>query len=149
MMTVDAPDPRGPTGSQSVSLRPTRSSSVVRPGRIHSASPQDVAHSQAFGDDVYHKDAQITRIFYQNVKGLTYSSSGEDFKYCLDSLQSLQTDIAGLSETNLPWLQAPYLQADSRQCLRQQFHTGKVVFSSPSSEADPVEISDNFQAGDL
>ena len=70
-------------------------------------------------------------------------------KYCLDSLQSLlQIDfVVGLSETNLPWLQAHHLQADFRQCLHRQFHISKAVFSSPSSEVDPVELSDNFQSG--
>ena len=54
-------------------------SNMTRPGRNRGARPQDTEYHRALGDDVYHKDVQSTRIFFQNVKGLTYSTSGEDF----------------------------------------------------------------------
>lgn len=87
-----------------------------RPGRIRSALPQDSMRRQSFGDNVFHKDDLHTRVFFQNTNGLTPSSSCKYFKYCLNSLHSLQTDIVCLSETNLPWLQASHLQADFRAC---------------------------------
>jgi hypothetical protein len=62
-----------------------------RPGRHRSAEPQDVMHRTSYGDTVYRKDDLHTRILFQNVKGLTSSTSCEDFKYCLDSLHPLQT----------------------------------------------------------
>ena len=90
-----------------------------RPGRHRTAEPQDVMHRTPYGDSVYRKDDLHTRILFQNVKGLTASTSCEDFKYCRDSLHSLQTDIVGLSETNLPWTQSSHIQSDFRQCLRR------------------------------
>ena len=41
--------------------------------------------------------------FFQNVKGLTYSSSGDDYEYYLQNLKNLQVDVAGMAETNTPW----------------------------------------------
>ena len=120
---------------------------TLRPGRIRAATPQDTLHRTAFGDTIYHKDEMHTRILFQNVKGLTPSTSCEDFKYCLDSLSSLQTDIVGLSETNVPWIQSTHHQADFRTCLRRQFNIGKVVFGSPETQVDPIAPNDNFQAG--
>jgi hypothetical protein len=105
-------------------------------------------HRTSFGDTVVHqKDAFHSRIFFQNIKGLTASPSCEDFKYSLASLSDLQTDIVSLSETNLPWEQTPHIQADFRSCLRRQFTTGKVVFGSPNSTVDPIQPNDSFQAG--
>ena len=148
-MTIDNVSP--PQGSLQVSDPPVRTPTFFdmhRPGRNRNAPPQDLDPLRAFGDDVYHKDAQFTRLFFQNVKGLTYSTSGEDFKYVLDSLKSsVQADVVGLSETNLPWIQAVHLQDDFRQCLRRQFLVGKTVFSSPSIDIDPIDITDKFQAG--
>ena len=82
MMNAAAPAPRGPSGSLSVPVLPTNTSVSrhFRPGRHRVASPQDSFHLHAFGDNVHQKDAQSTRIYFQNVKGLTYSPSGEDFK---------------------------------------------------------------------
>ena len=104
-------------------------------------------HKRSFGDDVIFKDSTHTRIFFHNVKGLTFSTSCEDFKYCLDSLHSLQMDLVGISETNLPWLQVPHLTAEFRHCLRRQFTVGKGEYSSPDSTVDPVLPTGNFQAG--
>ena len=89
-----------PTGPMFIS-RPSTFFPTLRPGRNRNrnAIPTDSLHRQSFGDDVFFKDSTHTRIFFQNVKGLTFSSSCEDFKYCLDSLHSLQTDLVGLSET--------------------------------------------------
>jgi hypothetical protein len=46
-----------------------------------------------YGDSIYHKQDRSTRIF-QNVKGLTYSVSGEDYEYYLHNLKAVQVDIA-------------------------------------------------------
>ena len=126
--------------------RPPTFFPTLRPGRNRNASPADLKHRHLFGDDVFFKDSTHTRIFFQNVKGLTFSTSCEDFKYCLDTLH-LQMDLVGLSETNLPWLQLPHLSAEFRNCIRRQFTVGKAVYSSPASTVDPILHTDNFQAG--
>ena len=118
-----------------------------RPGRKQFATPQDETPNVSYGDDVYSKHPDTMRIFFQNIKGLTHSAACEDYKYCLHSLSNLQADIVGLTETNTPWLQAPHLQADFRQCIRRQFNLGKVVFGSPDEIADPIEPRDIYQAG--
>ncbi|KAI2501850.1 hypothetical protein MHU86_12615 [Fragilaria crotonensis] len=110
-------------------------------------TPQDAAPRKFYGDDVYLKHPDAFRIFFQNVKGLTYSSGCEDYKYCLHNLSTLSVDIAGLSETNTPWNQLAHLQSDFRRCLRRQFSQCKVEFGSPSTEIDPVKVTDVYQAG--
>jgi hypothetical protein len=120
----------------------------LRPGHTQSQDLYNPSPDQSFGNDVYIKDKNHVRIFFQDTKGLTSAPSCEDFKYYLDSLFSLETDIVGLSETNLPWLQIPHLlQAEFRQCMRRQFSTGKVAFGSPVREVDPVAPTENFQGG--
>ena len=89
-----------------------------RPGRTRKAAHDPHQH-HSFGDSISNKDDFHTRIFFQNIKGLTSSSGCEDFKYCLASLATFQTDIVGLSETNMPWNQVPHLPADFRACLRR------------------------------
>ena len=138
--------PRSGTGIPPI-LYPPPSFATIRPGRTRSAEPQDSSYMLSFGADFNIKDASHTRIFYQNIKGLSVSTGCEDFKYCLSSLHNLQVDYCGIVETNLPWTQAPHLQSEFRQCLRRQFTTGKAVFGSPSSDVDPVTHTTKFQAG--
>ena len=120
---------------------------TLRPGRTRVADPHDTAHWQSFGDTVHEKDASHTRFFFQNIKGLTNSTSCEDFKYTLHSLHGLHVDFCGLAETNLPWLQVPHLQDEFRQCVRREYITGNVVFSSPDDLVDPVTPNTSFQSG--
>ena len=135
-----------PTYTKNLKIPGPISLSSSHPGRTRKAA-HDPHHRQSFGGSISTKDDFHTRVFFQNIKGLTSSSSCEDFKYCLDSLVSFKTDIVGLSETNVPWDQVPHLPADFRTCLRRQFHTGKAIFSSPNAIVDPVKSTDAFQAG--
>ena len=132
-----------PTCLKNLKLPVPLSLPTSRPGRIRNAT-HDPHHRQSFGNSIHKRDDFHTRVFFQNTKGLTSSTSCEDFKYCLDSLASFKTDVVGLSETNMPWEQVPHLPADFRACLRRQFHTGKAVFSSPSPQFDPVKSTDAF-----
>jgi hypothetical protein len=86
------------------------------------------------------------RILFQNVKGLTYSNLGDDYEYYLNCLQELQTDIAGLAETNTPW-QLFHKRNDFLSRARKYHSITKVVFGGPSETTDPVASKDNFQAG--
>ena len=120
---------------------------TLRPGRTRVADPHDTAHWQSFGDSVHTKDETHTRFFFQNIKGLTNSTSCEDFNYTLHSLHGLHVDFCGLAETNLPWSQVHHLQDDFRHCLKREYITGNVVFSSPNEQVDPVAPTTSFQSG--
>lgn len=74
-----------------------------RPGRIH-ARIQGGAHSDhTFGDAIIYKEPGSTRFFFQNVKGLTHTTGGEDNNYFLSSMASFAVDVFGMSETNTSW----------------------------------------------
>ena len=49
-----------------------------RIGRNIIRQPMDEHPSQSFGDPIYTKSPDSTRLFFQNVKGLTYSAHGND-----------------------------------------------------------------------
>ncbi len=84
--------------------------STHRPGRSIIRTPVDEHPQTSFGDSPYVEDDSATRFFFQNIKGLTHTSSGEDYKHYLSSLHDLNhVDIAGLAETNSAWSH-PHLQ---------------------------------------
>ncbi|KAI2497152.1 hypothetical protein MHU86_17355 [Fragilaria crotonensis] len=72
----------------------------TRPGRQPRHTSIDPAPSVSYGDPVIQKPTGSIRLFFQNVKGLTYTSTKEDYNYYLKCLQGLDVDIMGLSETN-------------------------------------------------
>ena len=86
------------------------------------------------------------RLFFQNVKGLTYSTGVEDYKYYLSQMAAFSVDCFGLAETNTAW-QHYYLQLHYRECVQRQFRVGKTVFGFPSREVDSCSEKETFQAG--
>ena len=117
-----------------------------RSGRIlHRKSLDTVAHI-SFGDPIIYKDPLSTRFMFQNVKGMTYSTGCEDYKYFLSAMMSYSVDLYGMAETNTGW-QHNFLQSDFRACVRRQFQYGKTVFGYPSPEIDHLPIKETFQAG--
>ena len=48
---------------------PSFSPHSVRPGRTRKAAPTDTAHRHSFGDNVYFKDPQHTRLFFSKHEG--------------------------------------------------------------------------------
>jgi hypothetical protein len=42
--------------------------------------PSDPVPDKSFGDSIIQKDELTTRLFFQNIKGLTSSTSGEGFR---------------------------------------------------------------------
>ena len=62
------------------------------------------------GDSHLVRDKNDIRIFYETVKGLTYSHTGEDCNYYLMNTQTIGADIIGMAETNTAW-QHHHLQA--------------------------------------
>ena len=117
-----------------------------RKGRKFWESPMDPQPMKSFGDSVIQKSAGSLRLFFQNVKGLSSSAGSEDYRYYLDCLQSLQVDVAGLSETNTCW-QHPHLRDDFTSIVRKQYRQSKVVYGSPIHSVDPIPSNETFQAG--
>ena len=142
MTQPKATAPPPPSTSTLTLPRTTR----VRQGRNIIRTPTDEHPNHSYGDSPYVKDAHVTRLFFQNVKGLTHSSSGEDYKYYLSSLHDLSVDIAGLAETNSAWYH-PHLKSDFKQCVQRQFGNHRVSFGHPSPEVDPPHFRETFQAG--
>jgi hypothetical protein len=91
----------------------------------------------SYGDNIHNKQDQHTRIFFQNVKGLTHSITSEDYEYYLHNLKTLQVDIAGLAETNSPW-QLYHIRRDFLQQTKKHYQTSKTVFGSIDQQIDPV-----------
>ena len=117
-----------------------------RPGRTLRERATDPNPEQRFGDAISQKHPDSTRIFFQNVKGLTYSNTGEDYRYYLSCLRAYQVDIAGLAETNTCWSH-PHLQTAFRTSLRSFPGQAKVTFGYPTRNIDPCTEKESFQAG--
>jgi len=117
-----------------------------RPGRRLREHNIDPSPTTNYGSSIQQKDPTSTRFLFQNIKGLTYSTSGEDYKYLLSCLHGYQVDIAGLAETNTCWSHS-HLTSEFRNHLRKQFKQSKVTFSSPSTKIDPCHPKESFQAG--
>jgi hypothetical protein len=119
-----------------------------RPGRLihHHRQDHDTTILQSYGSDFRHKDEQSVRFFFQNVKGLTYSTSCEDYEYYLHHLKLLQVDVAGLAETNSPW-QLQHIKSEFLKRAKKYSTISKTVFGSVHPSIDPVSSTDKFQAG--
>ena len=119
-----------------------------RPNRHFSKyQADDLNILTSYGDNIHNKQDQHTRIFFQNVKGLTHSTTSEDYEYYLHNLKTLQVDIAGLAETNSPW-QLYHIRRDFLQQTKKHYQTSKTVFGSIDQQIDPVHSHDKFQAGE-
>ena len=117
-----------------------------RPGRLTHRIQGDKAANVTYGDAIVYKDPKTIRFMFQNVKGLTYSSSGEDYKYFLSSMLSYSVDVFGMAETNSGWQHA-HMQSTFKQCVRRQLQYGKTVFGAPTALIDPLDDKETFQAG--
>ena len=117
-----------------------------RHSRKSRAEPLDQCPSKSYGAPVIQKPPEATRFLFQNVKGLSVSSSKEDYQYYFTCLQALHVDVAGLAETNTCW-QHPHLKDDFLSAIRRYYRQSKVVFGSPTLEVDPVPSSETFQSG--
>jgi hypothetical protein len=98
------------------------------------------------GDAIIQKSPDSTRLFFQSVKGLTYSTSGEDYCYYFSCLQAYDSDILGLAETNACWSHF-HLQTDFRAYLRRYHRQNKIAFGAFSPTIDPCPERESFQAG--
>ena len=118
-----------------------------RPGRlIKERTNGDLQANSSFGDPVIFKAPGTARFLFQNVKGLTHSTSNEDYKYYMQGMSSYAADVFGMAETNTCW-QHPHLQLALKENIRKQFRIGKTVFGYPSEEVDPSPPKATFQSG--
>ena len=118
----------------------------TRPGRMIQRKTSDPQANVTFGDAIIYKATGSTRVMFQNVKGLTFNPTGDDYNYYMSSMGSYSIDIFGMAETNSGW-QHPHVQAKFKQCLRRQLKIGKAVFGSPTQQIDQLADNETFQAG--
>jgi hypothetical protein len=119
---------------------------IIRPGRkIHKPNIDTYPH-RSYGQHWEERQQSDLRIFFQNIKGLTYSATGEDNDYYLSSLKLLEADIVGMAETNTVWTH-PHLQSLFTARARQHLTTAKINFSSPTQEIDPTPVNKTYQSG--
>jgi hypothetical protein len=125
---------------------PTNIIQTKRPGRKFHTPHIDIDLDRAYGRPWTEKADTDLRIYFQNVKGLTYSATGEDYNYYLSSIRPLQTDIVGMAETNTAWTHS-HLTALFKARANQQFQSAKLSFSSPHSDTDPIPTNETYQSG--
>ena len=118
----------------------------TRPKRKTRRRPMDEHPTIAYGDPIIQKQENSTRFSFQNSKGLTYPTTGEDYGYYLSCLQAFKVDIFGIAETNPCWTHL-HLTADFRRQARRFYRQNRIAFSSPSREIDPCGERATFQAG--
>jgi hypothetical protein len=95
---------------------------------------------------VIQKATGSIRLFFQNVKGLTYTTTKEDYNYYFRCIQGLDVDIVGLSETNTCWSHH-HISSDFRSTLRRYTRQSKTVFGFVSTEIDKCLQTETFQSG--
>ena len=118
-----------------------------RPGRLRFLPHPDIDLISSYGDPVTRRDPSHIRIFFQNVKGLTYCTSGVDYDFYFASINSMiGPDICGMAETNTAW-QHFHLRSAFKQSSNRHFPLTKEAYSSPSHEVDPILERTSFQAG--
>jgi hypothetical protein len=89
-----------------------------RPNRTPFRRHEDPHVLQSYGDPITNeKQSRTIRIYFQNIKGLSYTTTREDYKYDFNHLDDLQVDIAGLAETNSAW-QHQFLRNELIQASR-------------------------------
>lgn len=117
-----------------------------RPGRQQRYTSVDPTPSVSYGDPVIQKVQGSIRLFFQNVKGLTYTSTKEDYNYYFKCLQGLDVDIVGLSETNTCWSHH-HLSSEFRSTTRKYARQSKTAFGIVSPDIDRCMPSETFQSG--
>ena len=121
---------------------------MQRPNRTFFRTTTNLNHARCYGTPIrIPKQQSSLRIMFQNIKGLSHFSHGEDYDYYLSHFRDLQIDIAGLAETNTAW---------KHQYLRQNFNSrarkagdglAKTSYGSPDSMIEDIPPNETFQAG--
>ena len=117
-----------------------------RPGRKLRTATIDPYPSTSYGDPVTHEVEGSVRLFFQNVHGLTHSTTLEDYRYYLQCTQGLSVDVLGLSETNTCWSHH-HLSSDFRSATQKFHRQSKIAFGTVSPAVDQCLQSESFQSG--
>ena len=145
----DTNSPNGTTDTQHT--RPNTHPRLIpntRPSRIPLRKNEDPFALAAYGTSIYKKKSNSAlRIFFQNIKGLSHCTNGEDYRYVMQQLAELQVDISGMAETNTAW-QHSFLRHEFKSAIRASgIDTSKVNFGSPTRAVDNIPPNETFQAG--
>jgi len=119
-----------------------------RPNRIKFRKNEDIHALKSYGNSIHQaKDVLALRIYFQNIKGLSFRTDNDDYSYVMTNLADLQADIIGLAETNTSW-QHGFLRQSFSAAVRKHGSTiAKISFASPSKHIDDIPVSETFQAG--
>ena len=101
---------------------------------------------KSYGASYLNRTESSFRIFFQNTKGLTYSSTGEDYDYHMTCTKAIGADMIGMAETDTAWQHA-HLRFSFISRARKHYPLNKTVFSSPSGEVDLIPEKETFQSG--
>jgi hypothetical protein len=107
----------------------------------------DITQDTYFGDLVSEKDPDNLRVVFNNPNGLTYTPTGEDYKYIHSTAQDLQADVVGLAEVNSPFSQHFFLRQLFKSTSRLYTSQVTVQFSSADALTDKVPMTETYQAG--
>lgn len=66
---------------------------TTRPGRLISRKSSDQQAEVTYGDSIVHTAPGTTRFTFQNVKGLSFNQSGDNYNYYLSSMLSFLIDV--------------------------------------------------------
>jgi hypothetical protein len=138
--------PPHPETSTATSTSPRPNPTILRPGRNAFRQTNEIDLNTSYGNSIHERHESTIRIFFQNVRGLTYSATGEDYGYYLSCVSSLGADIIGMAETNSAW-EHSHIRTTFHATARKQFQSHKVHFSSPSKDIDPMPDTESFQSG--
>jgi hypothetical protein len=94
---VTTTNDNAPSQTSHITTTPTNATNQtipnLRPGRRHNRKSTNININininSAYGDSHLVRDKNEIRIFFQNVKGLTYSHTGEDHNYYMMSTQAI------------------------------------------------------------
>lgn len=117
-----------------------------RPKRQTRLRPVDEFPELLYGDPIIQKHPESTRVFFQNVKGLTHTASGDDYGYYMACMSAYQVDVFGLAETNTCW-DHTHLRTDFQQLARKHFRQNRISFGSPAAAVDKCPDRESFQSG--
>ena len=118
----------------------------LRSGQHLNWKSANINSNSASGDSHLIWDKNDIGTFFQNVKGLTYSHTGEDYVYYMTSTQAIGADIIGMAETNTAW-QHHQLQASLTSWAQKHFGATNISFGYPDATTDPVPDKETFQFG--
>ena len=118
----------------------------TRYGRRSRAKPLDTNAQKHYGAAVIQKTPSTTRLYFQNVNGLTHTSMLEDYRYYMSCLQAYEVDIVGLSETNTCWNHS-HLSSDFRSAVHSFHKQSKISYGSPSHSIDSCPTKKHHQDG--